>query len=283
MKLPFSKTTILTALGAAAAYYFLIVKKQSSASSTSSSPQTAEEVLNQATQNAAELYNAQIGETVSAATMSAVDEEYNLKRQEYIKTTGTTPSRTLTYDQLQQGINDYNEKKKLLETYVNVSGDKDLSQEQAMGVAELELAITAAKKKKADEEVAALQAKKTAWAKRQLEIQKAVNGVARFVGNTYKKAVLTDLDPILQLTSMRDKRYAFTFFAAAQRTVFYKYICLVSKKTTNNIVTACNWNINHQYKDSKGRAKRDKLAQVVGIFSGVPQSSAKFNEYGDIV
>lgn len=163
--------------------YFFISKKGNTTTSTTTE-KSKEDLLAEASANSAAAYNEAIGTTVSAAHQTAEDEEYNLKRQEYFQVTGQTASRTLTFDQLQKGIDDFKEKQKLLRTYIEISNDQDTSQEAAMGVEELKNAITQAKQKQEKEKKdAELKAKKTAWNAKKTNVQALVSKFRNNISN----------------------------------------------------------------------------------------------------
>ena len=73
-----------------------------------------------------------------------------MKRQEYLQVTGKSAPKSYTLKQLQDGIDDYNNRQVLIQQYVKLSGDTDLSQENQMTAEELNTHILLAEQEKAD-------------------------------------------------------------------------------------------------------------------------------------
>ena len=142
------KIAIIAAIVAVAiAAYFLFFRKKKSAAEVNE-----EGYIKDSFATRANYSDVKSEENIQTVELDTVDEEFALKRQEYLQVTGKSAPKSYTLKQLQDGIDDYLKRQDLIQQYVSLSGDDDLSQEMIMNVSELEAHILLAKQEKADRE-----------------------------------------------------------------------------------------------------------------------------------
>lgn len=136
---------VLAVLGLGLGAYWLFFRKKKSAAKVNEQGYIKDSFATRANYS-----DVKSEENIQTVELDTVDEEFALKRQEYLQVTGKSAPKSYTLKQLQDGIDDYLKRQNLIQQYVSLSGDDDLSQEMIMNVSELEAHILLAQQEKSD-------------------------------------------------------------------------------------------------------------------------------------
>lgn len=262
MKLTKKQMLLAAAIGCVAVYFLFIRKKGQTPDGTREL--TEEEKLQAAQTKAAQRIAGTSTEMVEVQRTDGETEEYNLLRSEYSALTGGIEAkRSWTTAVLEAEIAKLKEHKSMLDKYVEITGDDDLTEEAEMTTAELETAILKYQRNKKDK-----------WTARKAQLDGYVSKTSAFFGANRNKSKLSNLDGVTAISSDAEKRYFLNAYGCTKYTV---YKSLTKKASSSDFSESCKLYIGGLKSSQKNT--RARLEGLISKFKNVPTGS--INEYGE--
>ncbi len=255
-----NKKLIIIALVVVAAYFLFFKKKED----VPGVELSEEEQLEAAKRKSAAVYSDNVGDSVSAVTMSAVDEEYNLLRQEAISM-GIKVRASWTASQIEDAIEDQKKRNEALDMFIKIA---DSDEDRAKVTEEMTTSqiLSLIEQEKA-EQSRAKQAKLQAWEKRKSEIAGYVGNMKQFF--TTKWADVTGKTSLLNGAKSLQTAEEKSYFIAKFGTAPVKYNSSSTKTRNKDFVGCCNDYKGYMRNVSKYQGIKDTLSGLAAKFSGV--------------
>ncbi len=254
-----NKKLIIIALVVVAAYFLFFKKKDEDTPVVTELSE--EEQIEEAKRKSAAVYSDTVGDSMQAVTMSGVDEEYNLLRQEAISM-GINVRASWTASQIESAIEDQKARDKALDDYIKLAGNDDeitaeMTTNQILSlIREQEEQQKRTKKEKLD-----------AWEKRKNDISKYVGNMKQFF--TTKWADVTEKTDLmtgaLSLKTAEEK----SFFIAQFGTAPVKYDSASTKTQNKDFIGCCNSYKGYLRNVSKYQGIKNNLSTLAANFAGV--------------